>query len=97
MSLNWSDNETEIIDEERELIQPSREMPPSENSDEEEEDYMQLIRKKTINNDIDSLMKPKEIKTKEKKQKKTYTVVVFNETVKGPRKFNPRLPPPKKK
>lgn len=97
MSLNWSDNETETIDEERELIQPSREMPPSENSDEEEEDYMQLIRKKTINNDIDSLMKPKEIKTKEKKQKKTYTVVVFNEKVKGPRKFNPRLPPPNKK
>ena len=95
MSLNWSDNETENIDEEMELIQPSREMPPSES--EEDDDYMNIIRKKTINNDIDSLIKPKEIKTKGKKQKKTYTVLIFNENVKGPRKFNPRLPPPKKK
>jgi hypothetical protein len=95
MSLNWSDNETENIDEEMELIQPSREMPPSES--EEDDDYMNIIRKKTINNDINKLMTPKNVKTKEKKQKKSYSVVVFNEPVKTERKFNPRLPPPNKK
>lgn len=91
--MDWSDNENDDVLS----IQPSRDMPPDE-SDEDIE-YMHSIISKTIKtNNLEiyekkMLDKPVNIK---KQKKQTITRLIFVETNKNERKFNPRLPPPDK-
>ncbi len=102
MNQDWSDDEN--IQEDEELVQPSRDFPISDNDDEEEEEYdMYELAKLTIKNKtVDEFFEVKEkIKNPEKNNSKNKNVIKQNEIKKpiekkGIRKFNPRLPPPDK-
>ena len=103
---DWSDDEDDNINEEEELIQPSRDFPPSDEENEEEYDMYELT-KLTMNKTSDDLFNnsdKKEVK-KETNNKKEKTVnSIWNNNTKDikdikkstVRKFNPRLPPPNK-
>ena len=109
MNKEWSDDEdNEEVDNE-ELIQPSRDFPPSdEESEEGEEDYdydMCELTKLTMNKTSDDLFIGNSVKIKKetneikgdiKKEKKVNSI--WDKEVKKStiRKFNPRLPPPNK-
>ncbi len=94
MNKDWSDEED---NDEIELVQPSRDMPESE--DEEEEDYdMDTIRRMTTKatswSDIIKDTPKNNIKSTpivcEKK------ILIPKKNIIEKRKFNPRLPPPDK-
>jgi hypothetical protein len=106
MNKEWSDDEDD--NEVEELVQPSRDFPISDNDEEEEEEYdMYELSRMTINKQQDDFFqinkisnkisnKPSE-KTEPKKNKKINIVLIKNENKNQKRKFNPRLPPPKKR
>jgi hypothetical protein len=109
MNKDWSDDEdNNDIDNNVELVQPSRDFPISDEENEEEDEYdMYELSKLTINKTISDdffQAKPnievkKEIKKEVKTEKKTNTsIFIWNKEVKKveTRKFNPRLPPPEK-
>lgn len=108
---DWSDDEDNNIEEEDELIQPSRDFPPSdeENEENDNQDYeydMFELTKLTMNKTSDDLFikpsveKDNKKEVKEVKKEKTVNSIWNNEykEVKKStvRKFNPRLPPPNK-
>ena len=112
MNKEWSDDEENDEVDNEELIQPSRDFPPSDEDNEEgEEEYdydMYELTKLTMNKTSDDLFITDSVKNKQtidinndtKKEVKIHKVVnsIWDKEVKKStiRKFNPRLPPPNK-
>ncbi len=109
MNQEWSDDEDN--NEVEELVQPSRDFPISDNEEEEEEEYdMYELSKMTINKQQDDFfninktsnktsnktVEKNEPKNEPKNTKKMNLFFITNENKNEKRKFNPRLPPPKK-
>ena len=109
MNKDWSDDE-DNIDNNVELIQPSRDFPISDEENEEEDEYdMYELTKLTMNNTSDDLFQTKLDKSEKKNKIKEVKIdkninmntFIWNKEVKKTerkeiRKFNPRLPPPDK-
>ncbi len=106
MNKEWSDDEND--NEVEELVQPSRDFPISDNDEEEEDEYdMYELSRMTINKHQDDFFQINKTsnktsnkiveKTEPKNTKKTNFFFITNENKNQKRKFNPRLPPPKKR
>ena len=101
---DWSDDEDDNINEEEELIQPSRDFPPSDEENEEEYDMYELTQLTINKQNTDDLFKnDKSIEINKNKSgkdnininiKKNNNISVMK--INKKRAFNPRLPPPDK-